>query len=96
MSPNTFCQQYSETPDVNLQLSSNLDLVRRNSLSLRTAPHGSLADEILSSGPENQHLSKVKDILGNIKDMAERFSDFASCESLSDEYETDKQTNNDF
>ena len=28
--------------------------------------------------------------------MAERFSDFASCESLSDEYETDKQTNNDF
>ena len=97
MSPNTFCQQYSETPDVNLQLLSNMDLVRRNSLSLRTpSPHGSLADEVLNSEHENQHLSKVKSILGNIKDMDERFSDFATCESLSDESETDRETNNGF
>ena len=34
----------------------------------------------------------IQHIVDNIKDMAERFSDFASCESLSDEAETDRQT----
>ena len=35
MSPNTFCNQYSETPEINhLQLATGEDLARRNSLSL--------------------------------------------------------------
>ena len=42
MSPATFSQQYSETPDIlNLQLTNDdHDLVRRNSLSLRSPPAG--------------------------------------------------------
>ena len=92
MSPNTFSQQYSETPDLHLQHCSNEVLARRNSLSLcnRTPPPGSMADELLNSEKEGHHLTKVKSMLSDIKDMAERFSDFASCESLSDGNETDK------
>ena len=94
MSPNTFSQQYSETPDMNLQLLSNVELARRNSLSLRTPPTGSLGDELLKA--DSQHITKFKSIVSNIKDMAEKFSDFGTCESLSDETDTDRQTNEKF
>ena len=96
MSPNTFSQQYSETPDFNLQLLSNVDLARRHSLSLRTPPRGSLGEQLLNSEPESQQFTKVKNMLSNIKDMAERFSEFASCESLSDDGGTDTQNNESF
>ena len=90
MSPNTFTQNYSETPDLAyLQLSNN-DLVRRNSLSLRTPPHGSIADEILNSENVDKHYSQAKNILSNLREISERFSDFASCESLTDD--SDKET----
>ena len=85
MSPNTFSQQYSETPDMlHLQL-SNDQLVRRNSLSLRSPPPGSIADEILNEDTANsdQHYAHAKTILSNLKEMSERYSDFASCYSSS-------------
>jgi hypothetical protein len=85
MSPNTFSQQYSETPDLlHLEL-SNDHLVRRNSLSLRSPPPGSLADEILNHDTANsdQHYAQAKSILTNLKEMSERYSDFGSCYSSS-------------
>ena len=91
MSPNTFSQQYSETPDIqHLQL-SNEQLVRRNSLSLRSPPFGSIADEVLNTPQlgsntgtgitSHQHYNMARNILSNLKEMTERFSDFASFES---------------
>ena len=87
MTPNTFSQQYSETP--NFDLLSNEALVRRNSLSLRSPPRGSVASEILNT-PENEYYLKAKGILSNLKEMADKYSDFASCESFSDD--TDAST----
>ena len=80
MTPNTFTQQYSETPDIPHLHLSNQELVRRNSMCLRSPPAGSLADEILSSDPKSRY-AKAKSILSNLKDMADRYSDFASCDS---------------
>ena len=85
MSPNTFSLEYSETPDIlHLQLSNDA-LVRRNSLSLRSPPPGSLASEILSTGlsSEIHPYNKAKGILSNLKAMTERYSDFASADSAS-------------
>ena len=67
-----------------LQLSNDA-LVRRNSISLRSPPAGSLAGEILSSGTANtdQLYAQSKNILSNLKEMSERYSDFASCHSSS-------------
>ena len=81
MSPNTFSQQYSETPDITTLHLSAQDLVRRNSLSLRSPPLGSLADEILRTGENADTYSKAKSILSNLKEMADKYSDFASCDS---------------
>ena len=61
-----------EIPEINLQL-SNTDVVRRHSLSLRTPPHGSLADDILRTS--NVQLKKVKDLMLDVK---ETLSDFGS------------------
>ena len=77
MSPNTFSEQYSETPDITHLHLSTQDLVRRNSLSLRSPPPGSLADEILST----DNYARAKSILTNLKEMADKYSDFASCDS---------------
>ena len=87
MSPNTFSQQYSETPDLAYLQLSNEEFARRNSLSLRdrTPPNGSIADEIINSDNASKHYSTAKSILSNIRQMSERFSDFATCESLSDD-----------
>ena len=85
MTPNTFSQQSSETPDMDYLQLSNVDLVRRNSLSLRSPPPGSLAADILNTGSENEHYSKARSIISNIKEISERFSDFASCESFSED-----------
>ena len=85
MSPNTFSQQYSETPDMlHLQL-SNDHLVRRNSLSLCSPPPGSLAADILGTGTasSDQHYVQAKNILSNLREMSERYSDFGSCYSSS-------------
>ena len=49
MTPNTFSQHYSETPDFNLQQVTGEDLARRNSLSLRSPPLGSVAAELINS-----------------------------------------------
>ena len=56
-----------------------------NSLSLRSPPAGSLADEILNMHTANtdQHYAHAKSILSNLKEMSERYSDFASCYSSS-------------
>ena len=81
MSPNTFSEQYSETPDIAHLHMSAQELVRRNSLSLRSPPPGSLADEILSTGVNGDTYAKAKSILTNLKEMADKYSDFASCDS---------------
>ena len=97
MSPATFSQQYSETPDIlNLQL-TNDDLVRRNSLSLRSPPAGSLAREILSTGESSQDhpYNKAKSILSNLREMTERLSDFASADSASFSDDSDGGTDKD-
>ena len=56
------------------------------SLSLRTPPLGSLADDILNSAPS---LLKTRNILSEIKQMSERLSDFGSCISSNSEDEND-------
>ena len=65
-----------ETPDL---LSSD-NLVRRNSISLRVPPLGSIADDILEAehNPGNHYL-KARTILSDLKELSERFSDFGSC-----------------
>ena len=94
MSPNTFSLAYSETPDIlHLQLSNDA-LVRRNSLSLRSPPPGSLADEILSTG-EIHTYNKANRILSNLKEMTERYSDFASADSASFSDDSDGGENQD-
>ena len=69
---------------LHLQL-SNDQLIRRNSLSLRSPPPGSLADEILNMHTANtdQHYAHAKSILSNLKEMSERYSDLGSCYSSS-------------
>ena len=56
-----------------------------NSLSLRSPPAGSLADEILNidGAKSDQHYAHAKSILSNLKEMSERYSDFGSCYSSS-------------
>ena len=61
MTPNTFSENYSETPDINLM--TDEDLVRRNSLSLRSPPPRSLAADILGTGKENENFTKAKSII---------------------------------
>ena len=70
---------------LHLQL-SNDELVRRNSLSLRSPPAGSLAAEILTTGTatSDQHYAQANRILSSLKEMSERYSDFGSCHSSSD------------
>ena len=60
--------------------------LRRHSLSLRTPPLGSLADDILNSAPS---LLKTRNILSEIKQMSEQLSDFGSCISSNSEDEND-------
>ena len=38
--------------------------------------------------PENEHYLKAKGILSDLKDMADKYSDFASCKSFSDDTDT--------
>ena len=76
MTPDTFANQYSETPDINYLHLSNEALARRNSLSLRTPPHGSLANELINTPDPSQNYSKVKSMLSDLKEMADKFSDF--------------------
>ena len=70
---------------MHLQL-SNDQLIRRNSLSLRSPPAGSLADEILNIDAANSDpvYANAKSILSNLKEMSERYSDIGSCHSSSD------------
>ena len=68
---------------------SNLDLLRRHSLSLRSPPVGSLAADILnpsSTGSSNLHLKKVQSMM---KDVKEALTEFGSCVSASSESEAD-------
>ena len=71
---------------LHLQFSSNDQLIRRNSLSLRSPPAGSLAAEILSTGTatSDQHYAQAESILSDLKNMSERYTDFGSCYSSSD------------
>jgi hypothetical protein len=75
---------------LHLQLSNDM-LVRRNSLSLRSPPAGSLADEILNQDTaiSDQYYANAKNILSNLKEMSERYSDFGSCHSSSSEASAD-------
>ena len=40
-----------------------------------------MADEILRTGENADTYSKAKSILSNLKEMADKYSDFASCDS---------------
>ena len=62
---------------------------------MRSPPHGSLAEEILNTEESSENYSKVRDMLTNLKEMADRFSDFASCESLSEDYDSVEKINSD-
>ena len=68
-----------ETPDTNIHHQNNLDFLRRNSLSLRSPPIGSLAADILQS-ESKLHLKKVQSMMLDVKDA---LSDFGSCVSSS-------------
>ena len=69
---------------------ADIDLVRRNSLSLRSPPPESLAAEILlSSITVTPHFARAKSLLSEVKDMAARLSEFESCNSSSSDNESD-------
>ena len=53
---------------------TDLDLIRRHSVHLRSPPHGSLADDILKSS--NIRLQRVQAMMS---DVEENLSDFGSC-----------------
>ena len=65
---------------------SNAELVRRHSLSLRSPPKGSIADEILGSAKakDSPSLERTRSLLAEVKDLQEQLSDFASCKESSD------------
>ena len=65
---------------------SNSELVRRHSLSLRSPPKGSIADEILGSAKakDSPSLERTRSLLAEVKDLQEQLSDFASCKESSD------------
>ena len=80
--------------DFNVRLHDE-DLVRRNSLSLRSPPPGSIASEILAASQSHDNVplrERSKHLLASIKDLNEQLSDFGSArESLtssSDEQST--------
>ena len=99
LSPNTFSQDINtigarsiipDTPDVLHMQLSNDQLVRRHSLSLRSPPAGSVAEEILGTATANQvhHYAKARTILSGLKEMSERFltqSDLSSSGTDSDD-----------
>ena len=71
------------------------DLVRRNSLSLRSPPPGSIASEILAASQSHDNVplrERSKHLLASLKDLNEQLSNFGSArESLtssSDEHST--------
>ena len=74
----------------------NLDeqLVRRHSLSMRTPPQGSIAEEIIShtNSAATPHFTLAKTLLNNLSEMTSRLSDFESCVSSSGS-ETDTEKN---
>ena len=90
----------AQGPDINPNISSsapviaqsdpmpsNVDLVRRHSLSLRSPPLGSLAKEILASSAT---VEKTNSILNEIKTMREQLSDFGSCVSFTSSSDEEK------
>ena len=66
-------------------LSSNHDLVRRHSLSLRSPPVNSIAGEILGNVKPNTNLLKVKAMVSDVKEI---LTDFDSCQSSASDDES--------
>ena len=68
---------------------SNVEFVRRHSLSLRSPTKGSLAADILSVPPPLEELKcqreKTMNLLADVRGLSERLSDFASCKSSSED-----------
>ena len=90
----------AQGPDINPNISSsapviaqsdpmpsNVDLVRRHSLSLRSPSLGSWAKEILASSAT---VEKTNSILNEIKTMREQLSDFGSCVSFTSSSDEEK------
>ena len=76
-------QQFLKDNDCHLETEEKL--VRRNSLSCRTPPPGSIAAEILGSPsfPIRGTLDKTKSLLSDLRQMSEQLSEFGSCVSSS-------------
>ena len=72
---------------------SDTDLVRRHSLSLRSPPRGSLADEILESASirDSPRPERRRSILAEVKDLQEQLSDFVSCKESESSTEDDTE-----
>lgn len=68
---------------------TNVDFVRRHSLSLRSPPLGSLADEILASGST---VKRTNSLLKDLKMMQEQISDFGSCVSFTSSSEEENSS----
>ena len=68
---------------------TNVDFVRRHSLSLRSPPLGSLADEILASGST---VKRTNSLLKDLKMMQEQLSDFGSCVSFTSSSEEENSS----
>ena len=85
-------------PDLQLNL-SDTELVRRHSLSLRTPPSGSIAEEILCDSAkirDTPHVVKARNLLAEVKDLQEQLSDFASCVSSPSSDEDNTESTNNF
>ena len=72
---------------------SDTELVRRHSLSLRSPPRGSLADEILGSAKvrDSPVLERSRIVLAEMKDLQEQLSDFVSCKESESSTEEDTE-----
>ena len=63
---------------------ANIDLVRRNSLSMRTPPSNSIAAEIMHPSV-TPHFSRAQSLISEVKEMAARLSEFESCHGSTSE-----------
>ena len=68
----------------NFGLLSDIELVRRNSMSMGDIPPGSLAAGLLGQ--------RKKSVISDIKDISKKFSDFESCQSAMSSSSSDDST----
>ena len=70
---------------------SDVNLLRRYSLSMRSPPNGSIASEILQPPAYPPNLAKAQSLLSEVREMTDRLSDFGSCRSSPSSSESENE-----